>query len=462
MVGVVDHLEVWDRDALAGRPGRAWTPRSRRSRRALAILLDMTRTHVPVLAGELIDLLDPRPARSRWTAPSAPAATRAWSPTGSGPTGTLDLHRPRPGRRGALRRVRAPRSPCETRFLRMDFAEGLRAARRRGRRGRPRLPGPRRLLDAGRHARARLLLLLRRAARHAHGPRPGARRARGRERRGTSAGCAQLFRRYGEERYARRDRARDRAPARARAASRPRPSWSRRSRPPCPPPGAVRRRPPGQARLPGDPDRRQRRARARSTARCPRRGTLLRPAAGSAAISFHSLEDRRVKRFLVDRARGCICPPDFPVCVCGREPEAELLTRRAVAPTPGEIAAQPARQVRPAARRAQARGRSALMPRGRAAAAGGRRGRPRAARARPRAGSAARAARRGPAPLAAGRARRTGAARRAAAARAPRPACARAPSALLDRAARAAAPGSALVGSLLVGIVFFNVERAAS
>ena len=60
-----------------------------------------------------------------------------------------------------------------------------------------------------------------------------------------------------------------------------------------------------------------------------------------AAISFHSLEDRRVKRFLTERARGCICPPELPVCVCGRVPEAELLTRRAVAPTAGEIAANP-------------------------------------------------------------------------------------------------------------------------
>ena len=67
----------------------------------------------------------------------------------------------------------------------------------------------------------------------------------------------------------------------------------------------------------------------------------LRPGGRLAAISFHSLEDRRVKRFLVDRARGCICPPDLPVCACGRTPEAELVTRRAVAPTPGEIAHNP-------------------------------------------------------------------------------------------------------------------------
>jgi 16S rRNA (cytosine1402-N4)-methyltransferase len=60
-----------------------------------------------------------------------------------------------------------------------------------------------------------------------------------------------------------------------------------------------------------------------------------------AAISFHSLEDRRVKRFLAERAKGCICPPELPVCVCGREPEAELLTRRAVAPGPDEVAANP-------------------------------------------------------------------------------------------------------------------------
>jgi 16S rRNA (cytosine1402-N4)-methyltransferase len=69
--------------------------------------------------------------------------------------------------------------------------------------------------------------------------------------------------------------------------------------------------------------------------------SLLRDGGRLAAIAFHSLEDRRVKRFLAKRARGCICPPDFPVCVCGREPEAELLTGRAVAPTPGEIADNP-------------------------------------------------------------------------------------------------------------------------
>jgi 16S rRNA (cytosine1402-N4)-methyltransferase len=68
---------------------------------------------------------------------------------------------------------------------------------------------------------------------------------------------------------------------------------------------------------------------------------LLRPGGRFAAISFHSLEDRAVKRFLAGLARGCVCPPEIPVCVCGHRPEAELLTRRAVAPTPGEIASNP-------------------------------------------------------------------------------------------------------------------------
>jgi 16S rRNA (cytosine1402-N4)-methyltransferase len=68
---------------------------------------------------------------------------------------------------------------------------------------------------------------------------------------------------------------------------------------------------------------------------------MLRPGGRLAVISFHSLEDRIVKRFLRDRARGCTCPPDFPVCVCGHEPELRLLTSKAVRPSRLEVDRNP-------------------------------------------------------------------------------------------------------------------------
>jgi 16S rRNA (cytosine1402-N4)-methyltransferase len=68
---------------------------------------------------------------------------------------------------------------------------------------------------------------------------------------------------------------------------------------------------------------------------------VLRKDGRFAGISFHSLEDRRVKRFLAERARGCICPPDLPVCACGRTAEAALLSRRSVTPGADEITDNP-------------------------------------------------------------------------------------------------------------------------
>jgi 16S rRNA (cytosine1402-N4)-methyltransferase len=68
---------------------------------------------------------------------------------------------------------------------------------------------------------------------------------------------------------------------------------------------------------------------------------MLRPGGRLAVISFHSLEDRLVKRFLRDKERGCVCPPDFPVCVCGKEPELRALGRKAVRPSSREGAANP-------------------------------------------------------------------------------------------------------------------------
>jgi 16S rRNA (cytosine1402-N4)-methyltransferase len=68
---------------------------------------------------------------------------------------------------------------------------------------------------------------------------------------------------------------------------------------------------------------------------------LLRDGGVLAGIAFHSLEDRRVKRFLGEQARGCICPPDLPVCACGRTPRATLIARRAIVPSAEELERNP-------------------------------------------------------------------------------------------------------------------------
>jgi 16S rRNA (cytosine1402-N4)-methyltransferase len=68
---------------------------------------------------------------------------------------------------------------------------------------------------------------------------------------------------------------------------------------------------------------------------------LLRPGARIAAISFHSLEDRIVKQTFRDLSRGCICPPDLPVCGCGREPALRVLTPRVVRPGDVEVEENP-------------------------------------------------------------------------------------------------------------------------
>ena len=67
----------------------------------------------------------------------------------------------------------------------------------------------------------------------------------------------------------------------------------------------------------------------------------LNPGGRLAVITFHSLEDRIVKQALRDMARGCTCPPEFPVCVCGKRPKIRLLTRKPVVPGEAEVTKNP-------------------------------------------------------------------------------------------------------------------------
>ena len=68
---------------------------------------------------------------------------------------------------------------------------------------------------------------------------------------------------------------------------------------------------------------------------------LLQKGGRLAVISFHSLEDRIIKKTLQDLATGCTCPPNFPVCVCGRKPKVKLITRKPIVSNEEELAENP-------------------------------------------------------------------------------------------------------------------------
>ncbi len=67
----------------------------------------------------------------------------------------------------------------------------------------------------------------------------------------------------------------------------------------------------------------------------------LRPGGRLAVITFHSLEDRIIKRAMLDQAKGCTCPPEFPVCVCGNHPKLKVLTRKPIVSGEAELADNP-------------------------------------------------------------------------------------------------------------------------
>jgi 16S rRNA (cytosine1402-N4)-methyltransferase len=303
----------------------------------VTLVIDMPRLHVPVLAGELIEALDPSPGETAidCTFGSGGHARLVADRLGSGGELVCIDRDPQAEERFA---DFAEQVPCSTRFIRGNYAdvlpslaaEGLRPdllymdlgvsslqvdARERGFSYSYDAPLDMRM-DPAQPLDARTIV----------NEWPEER-------------LASIFRDYGEERYSRRI-AREIARARRRA---PFDATTELV-------SAIKRAVPVPAQFgSGHPARRVFQAiriavndELRSLERAlPVAWDILRPGGRIAAISFHSLEDRRVKRFFVELARGCICPPDLPVCVCGREPLAELVSRRAIKPSEGEVADNP-------------------------------------------------------------------------------------------------------------------------
>jgi 16S rRNA (cytosine1402-N4)-methyltransferase len=297
----------------------------------------MTRTHTPVLAGELIELTDPRPGETAVDCTVGGGGHARLIADRLGPAGTLigvDRDPLAEERFAAL----AAEVQCETRFIRADFVTALHELRQE------RLTADLVYLDLGMSSMQ--VDTWERGFSYAYDAPLDMRMDPSQtltaaevvntwdERR-----LARLLREYGEERYASQI-------ARAIGRTRRRQEFASTQQLV----DAIKTAVPIPAQFAGGhPAKRTFQALriavndelAQLEEALPMAWDLLGTGGRLAAISFHSLEDRLVKRFLAARARGCVCPPELPICVCGRQPEAELLTRRAVAPTPGEVAANP-------------------------------------------------------------------------------------------------------------------------
>ena len=114
------------------------------------MLLDATRSHVPVLAGELIDLAAPAEGETAVDCTFG-AGGHAPRSRAAGAHGDVDLHRSRPRRGGRFEEL-ARDALCSTRFLRMNYADGLELLLAGELRRRPRIPRSRALLASGGHA----------------------------------------------------------------------------------------------------------------------------------------------------------------------------------------------------------------------------------------------------------------------------------------------------------------------
>ena len=303
----------------------------------MTILLDRTRPHVPVLAGELVGALDPQPGEVAVDCTFGAGGHARLVANRIGPTGLLVCIDRDPAAEERFDEL-AAEVPCQTRFLRMDYADALPLL------AEERMAADMVYLDLG--VSSMQIDAWERGFSYSYDAPLDMRMdpaqdldARVVVNEWDERRLAQAFQRYGEERFARQI---------ARAIVR------RRENAPFETTGELAETIKGAVPAParfggGHPAKRVFQAirivvndELGSLERAlPAAWQLLRPGGRIAALSFHSLEDRRVKRFFVDRARGCICPPDLPVCACGRTPDAELLTRRAVAPSAQEVAENP-------------------------------------------------------------------------------------------------------------------------
>jgi 16S rRNA (cytosine1402-N4)-methyltransferase len=299
----------------------------------------MSRTHVPVLAGELIDLTAPAPGETAVDCTFGAGGHARLMADRLGPAGTLVCIDRDPAAQERFDEF-ARETPCDTRFLRLDYADGLALLRDEG------LAADIVYLDLGVSSmqvdtRERGFSYSYDAPLDMRMDPEQALDARQIVNEWDERRLARLFRRYGEDPNGQRI-AREIVKRRRRGSIDTTGELVAAIEAALP---AATRRSFGR----GHPAKRVFQAvriavnsELDSLERAlPLAWELLRDDGRLAAISFHSLEDRRVKRFLAERARGCVCPPDFPVCVCGRTPEAELLTGRPLAPTPGEIAQNP-------------------------------------------------------------------------------------------------------------------------
>jgi 16S rRNA (cytosine1402-N4)-methyltransferase len=303
----------------------------------LAILLDMTSAHVPVLAGELVELLDPQPGDVAIDCTFGGGGHARLVADRLGPEGMLIAIDRDPVAEERFAELAADVA-CRTRFIHASFADALEQLRDED------VTADLIYLDLGMSSMQ--VDTLERGFSYVYDAPLDMRMDPRQEL--TAAGLvatwderqlARLFRDYGEERYAAQIA---RAIVRERA-RRPLQTTNELV-------DVITNAIPVPARFGGGhPAKRVFQAIRIAVNEeldqldraLPLAWELLRPNGRFAGISFHSLEDRRVKRFLAARAQGCICPPDLPICRCGREPEAELVTRRGVVATPGEVASNP-------------------------------------------------------------------------------------------------------------------------